>query len=61
MCILAFRERATASSTTFSTAARVLDDFERAGCTAAHLGTGDAPESPGLVTTFYAITAGTSA
>jgi predicted nicotinamide N-methyase len=61
VCVLAFRERATETSTTFSTAARVLDDFERAGCTASLLGTGDAPESPGLVTTFYAITAASAA
>ncbi len=54
-CILAFRDRATATSECFSTAASVLEAFAVAGCEATYRGEGDAPESRGLVTTFYEI------
>ena len=55
VCVLAFRERATATSATFSTGANVLDAFRAAGCVATERGTCDAPESRGLPTTFYEI------
>ena len=55
VCLMAFRDRATDTSATFSNAAEVIRAFERAGCVAAMLGKGDAPESPGLLTTFYQI------
>ena len=55
ICILAFRERATSTSATFSTAEQVLATFATAGCEARRIGEGDAPESRGLLTTFYEI------
>jgi tRNA (guanine9-N1)-methyltransferase len=62
VCLMAFRDRATDTSATFSNAAEVIRAFERAGCVAATLGKGDAPESRGLLTTFYQIqTEGSSA
>lgn len=46
-------ERATATSSTFSTASHVLDVFGQHGIEARWVALGDAPESEGLMTTFY--------
>ena len=54
-CVMAFRERATAQSTTFSSAREVLGAFTEAGCEVVALGDYDAPESRGLLTGFYEI------
>ena len=55
MCVLAFRERGTEASQTFCTTSRVLDAFAAAGCAVVERGIGDAPESRGLLTSFYEI------
>ena len=55
VCILAFRERATATSSVFTSADKVLAAFRREGCTASRIGEGDAPESRGLLTTFFEV------
>ena len=60
-CLLAFRDRATDTSETFSNSDEVLRAFAAVGCAARRLGAGDAPESAGLVTTFFQIHHGASA
>ena len=57
-CVLAFRERAKEGSQTFSSLGEVLDAFASRGVVAAERGVLDAPESRGLLTTFYELTLG---
>ena len=60
-CILAFRERAKAESTTFSSLATVAETFRERGVTIKEdLGSYDAPESEGLLTVFYVLSLDTS-
>jgi len=54
-CILAFRERASESSTTFVTSSTLLREFEAHGCRSDYRTTLDAPESRGLQTAVYVI------
>ena len=52
-CVLAFRERAVETSETFSSLERVIATFAERGVSAVERGVLDAPESRGLLTTFY--------
>ena len=52
-CVLAFRDRSTETSETFSSLKLVVGAFETAGVVAVPKGVCDAPESEGLFTSFY--------
>ena len=54
-CVLAFRERAVETSETFSSLAAVVTVFRERGVGVEARGSLDAPESRGLMTTFYEI------
>uniref|UniRef100_A0A7S0L401 Calmodulin-lysine N-methyltransferase n=1 Tax=Coccolithus braarudii TaxID=221442 RepID=A0A7S0L401_9EUKA len=53
LAVLAFRERATATSDTFVSAAALLKRLEARGCKIIKRGSYDAPESRGLFTCMY--------
>ena len=53
VCVLAFRDRSTETSETFSSLSCVLSAFEGAGVMGTAKGACDAPESEGLHTSFY--------
>ena len=55
VAVLAFRERATATSDTFVSAAVLLTRLQARGCIITKRGTFDAPESRGLFTSMYEI------
>jgi hypothetical protein len=57
MGVLAFRERAKADSATFSSLSEVVDAFRARGVTLVERGPpSDAPEAPGLATSFFELT-----
>ena len=53
ICVLAFRDRSKATSETFSSLSLVLGAFEAKGVVGVERGVNDAPESEGLMTSFY--------
>ena len=53
ICVLAFRDRSKATSETFSSLSLVLGAFEAKGVVGFERGVNDAPESEGLMTSFY--------
>lgn len=56
VCVLAFRERAKETSTTFASGAAVIAVFEARGCAVSLIGDAfEAPESRGLPTSLYEI------